>query len=115
MRNIFVVFRKIIANLHFVRRRWYFCNCCHTWLQLLSTTFNLPIPPTGQNIHVQGQCLVPVVSSENLYGGPRAVNFLNLPMVLGFTRKLYIIVKVPYNCLLNLYFAIHYLNNLIID
>ena len=29
--------------------------------------------------------------------------------------KIYILIKVPYNCILNLYFAIHYLNNPIVD
>ena len=46
-------------------------------------------------IHMQGQCLVARVSSENLNGG--AVNFLNLPMVLGFTRTIYTLTNVSYN------------------
>ena len=57
-------------------------------------------------IHVQGQCLVPMVSSKNLHGG--AVNFLNLPMVLGFLPTIY-------NSILDLHFAKHYLNNPVID
>ena len=56
---------------------------------------------------------MPLVSSENLYGG--AVNFLNLPVVLGFTRKIYTLVSVFAYCVSNLYFAIHYLDNPIID
>ena len=43
------------------------------------------------------------------------VNFPNMPMVLGFTRKIYMLMKVPYNCILGLYFAMHYLNNWMID
>ena len=59
-------------------------------------------------MHVQGHCLVPMVSSENLYGG--AVNFLNLTMVLGFTREIYTLISASYYCILDLYFDIHFLN-----
>ena len=63
---------------------------------------------------MQGLCLVPMLSSENLYGGG-AVNFLNLPMVLGFTWTIFALINVSYNSILDLYFAMHYLNNPVID
>ena len=44
---------------------------------------------------MQGQCLVPMVSSENFYGG--AVISLNLPTVLSFTRTIYSLINVSYN------------------
>ena len=44
-----------------------------------------------------------------------AVNFLNLPMVLGFTRTIYTLINVSFNSILDLYFAMHYLNNPVID
>ena len=56
---------------------------------------------------------MPVVSSENLYGG--AVNFLNLPMVLGYTRTIHTLINLSYNSILDLYFAMHFLNNPVID
>ena len=62
-------------------------------------------------IHLSSWCLW--CPSENLYGG--AVNFLNLPMVMGFTQTIYTLINVSYNWILNLYFAMHYLNNSKID
>ena len=59
---------------------------------------------------MQSHYLVPMVSSENLYG--RCYGFLNLPMVSGFTWKIYTFINESYYCILDLYFDIHFLNNL---
>ena len=56
---------------------------------------------------------MPKVFPENLYGG--AENFLNLPMVSDFTRKINAFISSLYNCILNLHFAMHYPNNPIFD
>ena len=44
-----------------------------------------------------------------------AVNFLNLPMVLGFTQTIYTLTNASYNLILDLHFAMLYLNNSVID
>ena len=60
-----------------------------------------------------GQCLVPMVPSENIYGD--GVNFMNLLMVLGFTSTIYTLINVSYNSILDLHFAMHYLYDPVID
>ena len=50
---------------------------------------------------------------KSWWGG--AVNFLNLHIVLGFTRTIFALINVSYNSSLDLYFAMHYLNNPVID
>ena len=64
-------------------------------------------------IHVQGQCLVPMVSSENLYWG--CCKFSELSHCVGIYTDNLCISKLSYNSILNLHFAMHYLNNPVID
>ena len=44
-----------------------------------------------------------------------AVNFLNLPMVLGFRLTIYTLTNLSNDSILDLYFALRYLNNPVID